>query len=342
MAENTTEIKPAEATSIVGYGDYSPLDKTQYQFMRVYELVIGDGKTKKGFSIADLEVSFSIKKSANNKDAQNTADISITNLSEETLAILEKDYPVVSLKVGYLKTGLKELFSGEVYDMETKRNGTDRVTTLKCTPFQSKLSFNYVSDFIAAGNTVGSAIEKIRQSVDGLAKGIYRSDKLNLTLPFGMPIAGSAMQELQRICNSYLLEYRLDNGALYISDIDGTSDSSVKKAPVLSYTTGLLAGPYKSTGRIKRGKLDPLRKEGLTVKALLNPIVQAGWAVVLEGTGDTDGTYKVEEVTFNGDYRGSDWTMDILLMTTNEFAKMRAEDARKKAKKNKSKKEETK
>lgn len=340
MAENASQIKPENNTTSIEYANYYPDDRTQYQFMRVYELIIGDGVTKKGFSIADLQITFSVKKCANNKEAQNKATIEIYNLSEETLKVLEQSYPVVTLKVGYLKTGLYTLFSGKVFDLETTRRNSDRVTRIEAIPFQDKLNFTYVSDYIAAGNTVGSAIDKIRQAIPNLAKGIYRSDKLNYVLPFGMPIAGTALQELQRICDSHNLEYRIDVDTLYVNDIGTTSDSSVATAPVLSYETGLLTGPYKSTGRIKRGKLDPLRKDGLTLTALLNPKVNAGWAVVLSGTSD-DGTYKVEEVEFKGDYRGNDWTMDILCMTTDEFSKMRAEDARKASKK-KTKKEETK
>lgn len=332
------DISPVGSESPVKYGDYTPDDKTQWQFMRVYELIIGDGDSAKGFAIADMQVSFTVKKNANNAEAQNKASIAITNLSEETLKVLEQDYPVVSLKVGYLKTGLTLLFSGKIVELDTKLQGTDRVTTIEAIPFQDKIAYKYVSSYVAAGQTLGSAIEEIRKSVAGLSKGIYRSDKLNYPLSFGIPIAGTAMQELQRICNANNLEYRIDLDTLYVNDIATTSDSGVNKAPLLSYETGLLTGPYSSTGRIKRGKLDPLRKEGITCTALLNPDVKAGWAVVLQGT-DKDGTYKVEEVEFKGDYRGNDWVMTLYLVTTNEFAKMRAEDARKKAKKNKNKKE---
>lgn len=339
MQENASLIKPENSTSVVEYKNYYPADTSQYQFMRVYELVIGDGVTRKGFSIADLQITFSVKKSANNKEGQNKATIEIFNLSDETLKVLEQSYPVVTLKVGYLKTGLYTLFSGKVYELSTTRQNTDRVTRIEAIPFQDKLNFTYVSNYIAAGGTLGDAIDTIRQSIPQLAKGIYRSEKLNYRLPFGMPIAGTALQELQRICDSHNLEYRIDVDTLYVNDIGTTSDSSVSTAPVLSYETGLLTGPYTSTGRIKRGKLDPLRKEGLTFTALLNPKVNAGWAVVLSGTSQ-DGTYKVEEVEFRGDYRGSDWTMSVLCMTTDEFSKMRAEDDRKASKK--TKKEENK
>lgn len=333
-------ISPNNSESPVTYGDYTPADKTQWQFMRVYELIIGDGNKAKGFAIADMQMSFSVKKNANNAEAQNKATITITNLSEETLSILEQDYPIVSLKVGYLKTGLTLLFSGKVVELDTKLQGTDRVTTIEAIPFHDKVGYTYVSSYVAAGGTLGNVIEEIRKSIPSLAKGIYRSEKLNYPLPFGKSIAGTAMQELQRICDANNLEYRIDLDTLYVNDIASTSDSSTNTAPLLSYETGLLTGPYASSGRIKRGKLDPLRKEGLTCTALLNPDVRAGWAVVIKGT-DKDGTYKVEEVEFKGDYRGNDWTMNLYLVTTDEFAKMRAEDARKKAKK-KTKKEEVK
>jgi len=334
-----TEV-PENSTLNLEYADYYPEDTTAYQFMRIYELVIADGYESKGVAIQDLQVNFTVKKVSNDAETPSEATISITNLAEDTIKILSKKWPVVSLKVGYLKTGLNSLFVGEVYDLETKRQGTDRITTFKAVPLKSKVDYEYVSSFVPAGGTLADALESIRK-VLGAAKGIWRSDKLNYSAPFGWSVAGSPKQELQRLCDAYNLEYRIEKNALYVNDIAVSSDSTLSQAPLLTYETGLLEGPYDSTTRIKRGKLDPLRKKSFYVKALLNPSVKAGWMVKISGTGDDDGVYKVESANFRGDYRGGDWIMELDLVTTDEFAKLRAEDARKQEKK-KDKKEEVK
>lgn len=334
-----TEV-PANSTLNLEYADYAPLDTTPYQFMRVYELIIADGYEKSGVAIQDLQVTFSVKKVSNDAEEPSEATISIVNLAEDTAKLLAKKWPVVMLKVGYLKTGLQTLFQGEVYDLETKRQGTDRITTFKATPFKQNMDYGYVSGFVAAGGTLANAFDKIRESM-GAVKGIWRSEKLNYSAPFGWTLSGSPKQELQRLCDAYNLEYRIDKNILYINDIATSTDSTVATAPLLTYTTGLLEGPYDSTTRIKRGKLDPLRKKSFYVKALLNPSVRAGWMVKIQGTSN-DGVYKVESANFRGDYRGGDWVMELDLVTTDEFAKLRAEDARKAAKKDKNKKEEVK
>lgn len=322
---------PDGASSIIQYADYYPEDTTPYQFLRVYELVIADGKTTKGVVISDLQVSFTVRKASSGSETQHEANISITNLSEETIKILAQSYPVISLKVGYLKTGLKTLFQGEVYDLETTKQGTDRVTSIKATPFKSSMSYGYVSYFVPAGGTLEDAIEVIRDRI-GVAKGIWRSTKLQYSAPFGWSLSGTPSQELQRLCDAYNLEYHIDKGVLYVNDIVTSLDSTETKAPLLTYETGLLEGPYDSTARIRRGKLDPLKKKSYYVKALLNPDVRAGWLVKISGTKN-DGVYKVESVSFRGDYRGGDWIMEIDLVTPDEYQKLRQEDARKEAKK---------
>ena len=68
---------------------------------RQYSLTVGDYKTGNGLLIQDLQVTFDISKSTNNKNRTNSATIEIYNLSEESLKVLDTDYPAAVFEAGY-------------------------------------------------------------------------------------------------------------------------------------------------------------------------------------------------------------------------------------------------
>ena len=57
----------------------------QLQRAREYQLIVGDWKNGDGLLIENLQVTFDISKSSNNKDRTNSAAIEIYNLSDESL-----------------------------------------------------------------------------------------------------------------------------------------------------------------------------------------------------------------------------------------------------------------
>lgn len=96
---------------------------------RVYRLIIGDYQTGNGLEITDLQVTFDISKSSDNKKKTNSASIEVYNMSTEHIRLLDTDYPAAVFEAGYLDTGgPKRLFSGQVTHVSTRKSGTDTVT----------------------------------------------------------------------------------------------------------------------------------------------------------------------------------------------------------------------
>lgn len=91
-------------------------------FDRKYLLQIGDALTGDGLNINDLQITFKVKKSVNNKNRIDRCSITVYNLSNESLSFLETEYPVAIFSCGYgSQDNVIRLFYGEVTEVETRK-----------------------------------------------------------------------------------------------------------------------------------------------------------------------------------------------------------------------------
>ena len=138
------------------------------QRQRIYELILGDykSKNKDAISITNLQVTFDVSKSSDNKRKSNTANIEVYNLSNNTLAKLDStEFLGVSLSCGYEDTGLINLITGQVTQVTTRRNGADKVTTILIGEGYIELNQQYLKGLTPAGSTVEQTIEEIRKQI---------------------------------------------------------------------------------------------------------------------------------------------------------------------------------
>lgn len=275
-------------------------------FDRKYTLQIGDAGTGDGLTISDLQVTFRVKKSIDNKKKIDKAVISVYNLSMDSLAFLETEYPVVVLSCGY-GDEIVRLFYGELFEFETKKQGTDRVTKIEVTPSFTDLTHNLMAELVPENGTVQDAIEAIRRNTK-LSKGVYKGAALNQKIIYGYPLSGTPREMIDQVCDAYKLQWRIEGQALYINDYESVENEIQEIAPVFSPTSGLIDIPYFFTGVEGKSKKDKEKKRGIKFKALLNPNVYPG-TIVRVDFNDSSEYYKVEEVEFSGDYRGQDWYM---------------------------------
>lgn len=120
-------------------------ENNKKQFDRIYRLVVGDSKGT-ALVIDNLQMEFSIRKVAGNTKKSNTCQIKLYNLSKSNLNLLQdKDFANAQFSVGYADTGLIDAFSGNVVEIETEKNGVDRVTTLTIDSGYANLNFVSVS-----------------------------------------------------------------------------------------------------------------------------------------------------------------------------------------------------
>ena len=57
--------------------------------------------------------------------------------------------------------------------------------------------------------------------------------------------------------------------------------------------------------------LDKADTAGVKFECLLEPLIQAGGVVQLQGTFNADGNYKVTKVSHSGGYESDNWTTSV-------------------------------
>jgi len=277
---------------------------------RQYELIIGDFQTGEGLQVTDLQVTFDISKSTDNKKKTNSASIEVYNLSTEHIKLLDTDYPAAVFSAGYLDTGgPKRLFSGQVTHVTTRKAGTDRVTQLTLGSGYVELNQQVLSEFVPEGQSPKVAAERLIRAI-GADRGVFNGTNLNNPLIYGYPLSGTPKEMLNEICEKYACNWQLDDNVVYIHDNDRANTENFQQAYVISKYTGLIETPYRVSGDRQRSTKDKVKKPGIQMKILLNPDISAGDIIYLEDTLIT-GWLKVDSLRHTGGWRSPTWYTEI-------------------------------
>jgi hypothetical protein len=277
---------------------------------RQYRLIIGDYNSGEALEITDLQVTFDISKSSDNKKKTNSAAIEIYNLSEDHIRLLDADYPAAVFSAGYLDTGgPKRLFSGQVIHVTTRKSGTERVTQITLGTGYTELNHQVLSEFVPEGQPPRLAAERLIRAI-GADRGVFNGTNLNNPLIYGYPLSGTPKEMLDEICEKYACNWQLDDGVAYIHDNDRGNTENFQQAYVISKYTGLIESAYRVSGDRQRSKKDKVKKPGIQMKILLNSDIRAGDIIRLEDTLIT-GWFKVESLRHYGGWRSPGWYTDI-------------------------------
>lgn len=278
---------------------------------RQYRLIVGDYKTGDGLLIENLQVTFDISKSSDNKNRTNSASIEVYNLSQESLKILDTDYPAASFEAGYVDTGgPKRLFAGQVTSVSTRKSGTDVITRITMGSGYTNLNHQILSELVPPGTDVNKVFEKIRVAL-GADRGVYNiTTNLNNEIISGYPLSGTPREMLDEISEKFQLDWQLDDGVLYIHNNDRPATEQYQLAYVISPFTGLVERPYRVSGDKRRSAKDKAKKPGVQMKIMLNPEISAGSIIQIE-EGELKGWYKVDSIRHYGSWRGDPWFTDI-------------------------------
>jgi hypothetical protein len=283
------------------------------QINRKYSLIIGDATSLNALEIHDLQVSFDVSKSSNNKNRTNSAAIEITNLTDEQLKILDVDYPAAVLSAGYGgyrdTGGVRRLFAGQVTNVTTRKSGTDRITQLTMGSGYTELNHQTLSSVVPAGRNVREAVEILRKAI-GADRGVYNGTNLNSPIIYGYPLSGTPREMLDELSEKYSLNYQLEDNVLYVHDNDRGNSENFNQAYVISKYTGMIETAYRVSGDRRRSKKDKVKKPSIQVKILLNPDIRAGDIIKIEDTL-LDGWYVVKDLRHSGSWRGQNWWTEI-------------------------------
>lgn len=280
------------------------------QINRKYRLQIGNAITGEGLDIDSLQVTFDISKSSNNKDRTNSASIEIYNLSDESLKILDVDYPAAVFSAGYRDIGIKRLFAGQVTNVTTRKSGTDRITQIQMGGSYTELNHQILSSLTAPGRTVQDVAEDIRKAIPGISRGVYNGTNLNNAILYGYPLQGTPKEMLDELSEKYSLDWQIDDDVLYVHNNDRGNTENFEQAYVISKYSGLIEIPYRVSGDNRRSEKDKAKIQGVQWKMLLNPDIVPGDLIKLEDT-ELDGWYSIKDLRHYGDFRGANWYTDV-------------------------------
>lgn len=284
-------------------------------FNRVVSLRVGKGGREQLLEISNLRIIFKVNK--NSETTANTAVISIYNLSNDTRNKLNKVYDTVILKAGYADgDGPKLLFSGNISQSYTKRQGSNLVTTINCGDGLKALVETKFNRGYSAGTSSWDILDDILKSfnlpekITNRLKNIARKKGNKFANAFSA--AGSAKEAMNKIIASLDLEWSIQNGAIKIIEPGDVDDSPIV---YLTSGTGLIGLPVRLYNLKRRKNVnggEDVQLSGWQLEALLFPEIEPGGRVrVEEERSGIGGEFRVEEIEQRGDNFGNNWNSFI-------------------------------
>ena len=224
----------------------------------------------------------------------NKANVQISNLKESTRLKLVKDKEdairiPLALYIGYQNT-LDLIFKGTVFRGTNSRQGVDFVTSLETLDG----GFDFLNSFTSATVvTKSAAISKLVSDMPNTNKG-FITNQANAIRP--IVLVGNSARLIQQQLNAEETYY-IEDETLHILKPEDVTDALI---PVASADTGLMNTPERQNKRV-------------TFSTILNPSIKIGRRCKLISltAPHLNGIYRVEDISFSGDYYGQDWTQTI-------------------------------
>lgn len=295
------------------------------QWLRKIQLSVeGGGKT---IDLSQMRVRFVVQQELQ-RQRPAVAQITISNLSDQTANAINKEGKVISLEAGY-EEGFGLIHKGEIYQKRgpARETPVDKYLTLNSKSGDTAYSFSTVNKTLAAGHTfrdqVDTALEALKPF--GISAG-FIADLGSQKMPRGRALFGMTRDLLRTIAQSTNTSWTIRDQKLDIVKNDKAMDG---QAFVLNSQTGMIGMPVQTTG-------------GIQVRMLLNPRVRPGTRLQIDQKSiqqatlnqnyfnpvevqqsqlasiASDGFYKVLYVEHSGDTHGVPWYTDCACVATSE------------------------
>ena len=284
------------------------------QWIRYCSLIVSGGGDALDFS--KLRVSFEINKTQN--ETPNLAQIKIYNLAPDTENKIINEFTRVTLQAGY-QDHYGVIFDGEIVQSKRGREvGTDTYIVINASDGDKAYNNAIVNITLSAGSSQSEHI-KVASNAMGVGNGFIEAK--GQKLPRGKVMYGHAKDVLRTSALTNGQNWSIQDGQLQVLSSKSLLPT---QAVVLNSQSGLIGGAEQST-------------EGITAKALLNPMLKIGSHVILnesdvsfskpkhkqDSSKDNkdadklaiiakDGSYKVIGAKFVGDTYGNDWFSEIV------------------------------
>lgn len=258
-------------------------------FDRDFVLRIGD-RLIRNTDQSTLRIEFKVTRTLGREP--NKADISITNLNEESRALFqEKNRPVV-LEAGY-RENTSIIFNGRVANTDIEQLPTGWLVRVEATdaganPRRARINRSQ-RGAAGLGDLAGVALE---------ALGVGQGNLADLGAPAfqnGAVISGRADQQVEKLARRSRARFSIQDGqALFLRR------GQVRRGPtpLISASSGMVGSPQIG----ERG--------AVTLTAKIQPNLAPGFGFRLESR-TVSGFYRVEKATYTGDSWGNAWIVAI-------------------------------
>ncbi|HET8689332.1 MAG TPA: hypothetical protein VFM18_22205 [Methanosarcina sp.] len=290
------------------------------QWIRQCTLLISGGGS--ALDVSQMRIVFTVKKTQN--ETPNQAQIRVYNLSTTTENQIVHEGQRVTLQAGY-KENFGVIFDGDIIQVKKGReNGVETYVEIIASDGDKAYNFSVINTTLSAGSTQADHVN-VANNAMGLGKS--QIDSGGQPLPRGKVIFGNARDVLRQTAQSNNQNWSIQNGQLQMIAKNGLLSG---QAIYLNSKSGLIGGAEQSNNGIK-------------AKALLNPMIKIGGAVIIDEIDvqyakikapkppkkhkseedpskpvnkpaeiSKDGAYKVIEVEYKGDTYGSDWYSEVI------------------------------
>lgn len=274
-------------------------------FDRQYSFAAGNaGET--GFEIGGdnaLHISFAIQKA--DTESQNTAKITLWNLSKEHLAVLNEKDCVVVLKAGY-GNKLPLLFTGAVSFVQSCSDGADIMTEIEAVDGRIAIRDSFVSVGYTDMINTKRIIEDIASAM-GLTL-VFSYNATFVDLANGFSFVGQAKNVLNKVCAASGLTWSIQNGILQVKK---QKDTLTQEVFLLNPESGLINIPKKVT--LSAENSESKNQTGWDVDYLLNAAIGVNDLVRVESKF-VSGNFKVYSVDIEGDNLEGVWQCTARLL----------------------------
>lgn len=272
------------------------------QWKRVVEVTVS-GKAG-SITIRDLKIEFSVSKSIGSK--QNTATISIWNLTKSHRRQLGEEFDKIELKAGYVEGTVSTIFKGSIRDVTHTKETADVKSEMECGDGDEGIGKGAVSKTFPAGTKPKAIIEHIVGEMPDTTKGEMKGIDELPAYKRPVSVYGWGFRELDKLGREHGFYWSIQNGEFQAVK----NDKTLQGTTVVSKETGMIGIPE-------------VTDKGCKVKALLNPNIAPGRMIDVrsdfldEASGkdkrksdDGGGIFRVADVTFSGTNRGEDFYVE--------------------------------
>lgn len=277
-------------------------------FNRQYRVIAG-GSGANGFVVGDIDpktgrslrCKFDVERG--DSESNNTATVTLYNLSPQSLACLEQDNCVLELQAGY-DGDLSTIISGTVSFFETVHEGSDVATEISVvdglvSSRDTNLSFGY------SGSVNGMKI--LSDAAAKMGCSILFSPSCKFPAFNNFSFVGSAISLFHQVSGASNCNFSIQNG---IVQVCAANEPITVSAYVLSPDTGLIGWPERlynsaSTSNADNGNTSVRKTQiGWKVTFLMNGHIQVNDVVFLK-SALASGTFRVAKIDTSGDSEGT-------------------------------------